>query len=97
MSDFQILKDAGFVIENVHNPLVRDRVTNVNRLFHNNKIIINPKCQKLINDLEKVTWRDGDLFPGVDGMLGHISDGLGYGCWKLFPMIKRQEQKTIHF
>lgn len=95
MSDFKILQEHGFTIEDVFNPFVRDRVTNVNRLFHNLMIIINPKCVKLINDLEKVTWKDGDLFEGQDGMLTHISDALGYGCWKLFPMVGKKQQSTI--
>lgn len=95
MSDFQILTENGFKILNVLNPLARDRVTNVNRLFHNDKIIINKKCVKLINDLQKVVWKDGDLFEGQDGMLTHISDGLGYGAWKLFPMIKKKENSQI--
>ena len=95
MSDFQILTENGFKVLNVLNPLARDRVTNVNRLFHNDKIIINKKCVKLINDLQKVVWKDGDLFEGQDGMLTHISDGLGYGAWKLFPMIKKKENSQI--
>jgi hypothetical protein len=96
-SDFLILKEHGFVIENVFNPLQRDRVTNVNRLFHNNKIKINPKCVKLINDLVKVVWKDGDLFEGNDKMLTHISDCLGYGCWRLFPMQDKKVNRTIQF
>lgn len=87
-SDFKILEDAGFKIMPTYNPLVRDRVLNVNRLFMSDQIIINPKCKKLINDLEKVSWKNDDLDEGPDKMLTHISDALGYGAWKLFPMSK---------
>lgn len=95
MSDFKILEENGFVVMNVLNPIVRDRVTNINRLFHNDKIIINPKCVKLINDLQKVVWKDGDLDDGTDGMLTHISDGICYGAWKLFPMIEKKKNSMI--
>ena len=85
-SDHQILKEAGFQIPYVQNPFVFDRVNNINRLFTNNRIIINPRCKKLIGDLEKVSWKNNKLFAGQDGMLGHITDALGYLCWKLSPI-----------
>lgn len=85
-SDLQILKEAGFHIESTRNPFVMDRVNNVNRLFTANRIVIDPKCRKLINDLERVSWKNNKLFPGEDGMLGHISDALGYFLWKLDPI-----------
>lgn len=86
-SDFQILREAGFTIPNVYNPAVSDRVNNVNRLLQANKIKINPKCKKLINDLTAVVWKNGvPDQTGQNKMLTHTSDGLGYGCWKLFPI-----------
>jgi hypothetical protein len=36
----------------------------------------------LIKDLEQLTHDNKDL------MLSHISDALGYICWKLFPLKK---------
>lgn len=85
-SDFQILKDNGFKIISTYNPFVTDRVNNVNRLLSANRIIINPKCKKLINDLEKVSWKDNALDQkGANKHLTHISDALGYACWKLDP------------
>jgi len=95
MSDVEIIKGAGFKVEYTHNPFVRDRVNNTNRLFSQKRLIINPRCKMLINDLEKVVWNGGQLDQKTDKLLTHISDALGYGAWKLFPMIKRQEQKTI--
>jgi len=83
-SDHQILKEAGFTIPRVFNPFVTDRVNNVNRLLMANRIIINPKCKKLIGDLEKVTWKNESLDQkGASKDLTHISDALGYFCWKL--------------
>lgn len=85
-SDFEILKQAGFVIESTHNPLVYDRCNNTNRLFQENRIIIHPRCRKLINDLEKVTWKDGKLDQsGANKNLTHVSDSLCYLLWKLEP------------
>ena len=85
-SDFQILQDNGFKIISTYNPFVTDRVNNVNRLLSANRIIINPKCKKLINDLEKVSWKDNALDQkGANKHLTHISDALGYACWKLDP------------
>lgn len=95
-TDFEILRDNGFYIELVYNPFVVDRVNNTNRLFAQNKIIIDSKCRKLINDLEKVTWKDNKLNQsGANKMLTHISDAAGYMFWKLDPIIKIKEQRTI--
>lgn len=85
-SDFQILKEAGFAIESTRNPFVSDRVNNVNRLLEANRIVIDPKCKKLINDLERVSWKNNELDQsGANKHLTHISDCLGYGCWRLDP------------
>jgi phage terminase large subunit len=86
MSDFSILRQEGFLIRSVLNPFVTDRTNNVNRLFKEGKIKINPKCKKLINDLEKVSWKNNQLDQKTDPMLTHISDCLGYGAWNLFPL-----------
>jgi PBSX family phage terminase large subunit len=86
-SDHQILKDAGFRINHTRNPFVTDRVNNINRLLRDGKIIIDPKCKKLINDLEKVTWKNDELDQKTDKMLTHISDCLGYLCHAIDPLI----------
>jgi len=85
-SDHEILKENGFKIPSVQNPFVTDRVNNVNRLLTENRIIINPKCKKLIGDLEKVSWKDNKLDQKTDSMLTHISDALGYALWHLEPI-----------
>ena len=96
ISDHTILKNDGFNIQHTRNPLVIDRVNNVNRLLRDGRIIIDPSCRKLINDLEKVSWKDGSLDQKTDKMLTHISDALGYWCWALDPLRPEQAQsKTI--
>lgn len=87
-SDFDIIKHAGFVIESTYNPYVKDRTNNVNRLFTEDKILISPKCRKLINDLERVSWRNNELDQKSEPMLTHISDAMGYACHKLMPYFK---------
>lgn len=96
ISDHQILRQDGFTIQPTRNPLVIDRVNNVNRLLREERIIIDPSCRKLINDLEKVSWKDGSLDQKTDKMLTHISDALGYICWSLDPLrMEQQQSKTI--
>lgn len=85
-SDHVILKEAGFIIQSTRNPFVTDRVNNINRLLRDGKIIIHPRCKKLINDLEKVTWKNDELDQKTDKMLTHITDALGYLCWALDPI-----------
>ena len=94
-SDFEIIEKEGHTIMGVHNPFVVDRVNNVNRLLAENRIVINPKCKKLINDLEKVVWKDNKLDQkGQNKLLTHISDALGYGCWYLAPFGMTRKSKT---
>ncbi|TXH09389.1 MAG: hypothetical protein E6R04_08105 [Spirochaetes bacterium] len=96
MSDFEILKQGGFTVKDSRNPFVLDRVNNTNRLLMQNKIIIDPRCKKLINDLNKVVWKDNKLDQkGENKMLTHISDALGYGLWNLDPILQIKEQRTI--
>lgn len=85
-SDFQILKEAGFTIRYCRNGFVTDRVNNVNRCLSNNLVEINPRCKKLINDLEKVVWKNNQLDQKTDHLLTHCSDNYGYGLNQLLPM-----------
>jgi hypothetical protein len=92
-SDHIILKDKGFNVRPVHNPYVRDRVNNMNRLLADGSIIIEPSCRHLINDLEKVEWKGDDLDEGREKDLTHISDALGYWCWAVDNMVYRTPNK----
>lgn len=95
MSDIDIIKGAGFTVINTLNPFVRDRVNNVNRLLSQGRIVIDKNCRHTINDFEKVVWKDGALDQKTDHLLTHISDTVGYGAWKLFPMIRKKENTQI--
>lgn len=84
-SDFVILEENGFIVESTRNPYVTDRVNAFNRLLKNDNWHCDPKCIKLINDLEKVSWKDNKLDQKTDPMLTHMSDNAGYGVYFHFP------------
>lgn len=95
-SDFQIIKDHGYSIRTTQNPFITDRVNNVNRLLGVDRVIINPKCKKLINDLEKVGWKDNKLDQsGSNKELTHISDCLGYVLHALDPLVRIKKSEGI--
>lgn len=81
-SDIQILRESGHTVTVNNNPYVEDRYNCVNGLLAKNRIIIDPKCKMLIKDLERMSRNN------KDALISHISDALGYLCWKFFP-IKR--------
>lgn len=94
-SDHHILQESGFKVQYTRNPLVVDRVNNINRLLMDERIVISPDCKKLINDLEKVSWKDSQLDQKSDKMLTHISDALGYLCWAIEPLQEKQPESKF--
>ena len=95
-SDFEILKSKGFSIEHTRNPLVVDRVNNINRLLQEKRIVIHPRCRKLIADLERVSWKNNELDKKSDQSLTHISDALGYVCWAIDPLREKQPKPETY-
>lgn len=96
VSDHEILARNGFTVERTRNPLVIDRINNINRLLTEGRIIIDKRCVKLINDLEKVSFKDGELDKKSDKTLTHISDSLGYGCWAIDPLEPEQKKSQTY-
>tara|TARA_A100001201_G_scaffold89520_2_gene78450 strand:+ start:397 stop:1632 length:1236 start_codon:yes stop_codon:yes gene_type:complete len=95
-SDKRILEGAGFECMATRNPFVTDRCVNANRLFASDRVIIDPKCKKLINDLEQVTFKDnGQIDPGPKRELGHITDSLAYILWRLSPIEVSIKQRAF--
>lgn len=87
-SDHDILRNDGFKVIANGNPFRMDRYNTVNNLFEKGRINISSKCIKLINDLEKVSYKEGTTLPDTgDALLTHISDALGYFCWYAFPIL----------
>lgn len=77
------------------NPLIRDRVENVNALLKNGmgeiRMTYNPDaCPMLDSDIRIVGWQKGSttfgkLDSGGDVQRTHASDAVGYACWKILP------------
>ena len=78
------------------NPAVRDRVNCVNSRLLNTegdiRVFIDPRCQELIRDLEKVIWKldpNGQIGTEIDKKdpnRTHASDALGYYIAQAFPL-----------
>lgn len=89
LSDHQILQQKGFKILGSHNPFRVDRYNCVNNTFEKGKITIDPKCKKLIKDLEQVSYKEGSSLPDTSQKdLTHISDALGYALYWKYPIFK---------
>lgn len=79
------------------NPLVKDRIENMNSLFRNAlgevRQTYNPStCPLLDDDVRIVGWKkkvnltgQGRLDDCGDHQRTHATDAAGYACWKLFP------------
>ena len=88
-SDIDILKQNGFIVKvRRSNPPVTNRVNSVNKMLEGN-IIIDPRCKPLIQDLEKVTNKQGTRdIDKSNKLLTHMTDALGYAIEWQFPIIK---------
>ena len=89
-SDHELIRRAGLRVIDTSNPFRVDRYNAVNNLFEKKRIFIDPKCVKVIRDLEQLTYKEGSTHPDLtrDKTLGHISDALGYAVWYLNPIEK---------
>jgi hypothetical protein len=93
-TDLSILQNAGFEVRvrNSH-AAVRDRINAVNsRLLSNDgqrRLYVDPKCKKVIESLERHTYKEGTSQPEKDGF-DHMNDALGYAVEYLFPIRKAQ-------
>lgn len=90
LSDHEILRQHGHIVLPTLNPARMDRYNTVNNMLDKGRLFVDPKCVKLIRDLEQVSFKAGTNEPDTskDKTLTHISDALGYGVWFHFPIIK---------
>lgn len=85
-TDHMILKDKGFkVVARKQNPAVKDRVNAVNRRIREGRCTIS-NCPKLIRDMERVVWKNGEIDKTSDPSLSHPSDAAGYAIERLHPV-----------
>jgi hypothetical protein len=72
------------------NPPVADRFASTNALLCNaagqRRLFIDPRCSRLIDDLEARYYKPRSKDPADSGTLGHITDALGYIVHRLFPI-----------
>lgn len=98
LSDHEILRRAGFSVESSPNPFRMDRYNAVNKLLEDGRLTIDPKCVKLIKDLEQLAYKEGTNLPDVsDKMIGHISDGLGYLVYKTHGIRPQSSPRSVRF
>jgi phage terminase large subunit len=96
-SDHEILRGYGFKVSSQGgNPFRADRYNTVNNLLEKGKVLISDRCVKLINDFERVCYKDGTNLPDTkDLSLTHASDSLGYVCWASFPILPRKSETKM--
>ena len=90
-SDIQYIAKANFLVHVRHtNPLVINRVNSMNNNLGKGNMIIDPKCEGLIRDLEQVVNKEGtrEIDKTSNKNLSHLSDALGYYCNTKHPSIK---------
>lgn len=89
-TDHNILRNAGMDVRvGRANPRIRDRVNSVNQLLKNAQgncnLYITPNCRKLIECLNKQTYKQGTNLPDKQGY-DHMLDALGYSVYANFPL-----------
>jgi hypothetical protein len=96
-TDITILQNAGFLVKyrNSH-PAVRDRINAVNSLLKNTngevRLWIDPRCRRVIECLEKQTYKESTQIPDKDLGFDHMNDAIGYGVEFLFPIRREVAQ-----
>jgi hypothetical protein len=75
------------------NPPINTRINLLCRMIQDaagvSRLTVDPKCVRLIDDLEKTSRGPNGYLPGKDGKRGHILDALGYVAWDLFQPAAR--------
>ena len=72
------------------NPPVLDRFASCNAMFCNaagqRRMFIDPRCKRLIDDVNNRHYKPGTTIGEDSGDLGHITDAMGYPTHWLFPV-----------
>jgi len=92
-TDISILENAGFrALYRRKHPAVKDRINAVNSALNPGsgkpKLVIDPKCKRLIEGLVKQTYKEGTQIPDKNNDFNHINDAVGYGVEYLMPVVK---------
>jgi len=98
VTDHTILANAGFVVRapRAHDP-VRDGINAVNSRLCSatgaRTLVIDPGCRKIIDSLEKHTYRAGSSQPDKDSGHDHMTDAVRYYIGYAFP-VRRDSTPT---
>ena len=95
MSDHNILRQNNMLVRSGKaNPPVKDRIASVNSAFKNAKgqtrLWIQSSCKRLIESLEKHTYKGDTRAPDKDSGYDHLNDALGYLVHYHFPVKRPQ-------
>ena len=99
-TDLTILQNGGLIVKAPlrHEP-VRDRVNATNSRFCNalgvRNLFIDPKCKKLIECLERQSYKEGTSQPDKDNGFDHLNDALSYMVSYLFPIKKDVKEDDL--
>jgi hypothetical protein len=89
-TDHAILNNAGLEVKAPRkNPPVKNRVNTANWLFSKNKVIIHPRCKKLIRDFEEEVWEKNPA------EIGHIADAATYWFFYETPCQTARKDPSI--
>jgi hypothetical protein len=82
------------------NPPTADRFAATNAMFCNadgvHRMFVDPRCKRLIQDLEGRYYKPGTREAADSGDLSHATDALGYVVYRLFPLrIETTAQRRI--
>lgn len=104
-SDYLLIKnseyfrDAGIYYPR-SNPMRADRFASCNARLRNAKgqvrILIHPRCKRLIADLKQRCYEPGTRDPDDYGDVGHITDALGYLVYRRWPVSLDIEATQAH-
>jgi hypothetical protein len=98
VTDLSILSNAGFVVKapNAHNP-IRDGINSVNSMLCNSlgqrRFFVDPRCKKVIETLEKFTYKEGTSQPDKDSGFDHMADAIRYYIDYVFPVRRQVDEQ----
>jgi hypothetical protein len=98
VTDLSILSNAGFVVKApmAHNP-IRDGINSVNSMLCNSlgqrRFFVDPRCKKVIETLEKFTYKEGTSQPCKDSGFDHMADAIRYYIDYVFPVRRQVDEQ----
>ena len=97
-SNYEIFRQEGIITKTFSNPPVQQRIINANSRLYHHKVVIDPSLEKLIRDLEQVSYDDcGKILKTAGNLdLTHISDAWSYGLWYFLPLVRKHHTTDMN-